>query len=74
MKVYHDFFTYQGGIYKHSDISAVDRTGYHSVRIVGWGEEQDYYGRVRKYWVSNTIKLYQYPPGLILTLISESRQ
>lgn len=50
MKVYHDFFTYSGGIYKHSDLSIPDRTGYHSVRIVGWGETKTYTG-VNKYWV-----------------------
>lgn len=51
MRVYHDFFHYQGGIYKHSKLSESDRTGYHSVRIVGWGEEMTYLG-VQKYWVS----------------------
>lgn len=50
MKVYHDFFSYQGGVYKHTDLSAEDRTGYHSVRIIGWGEDQDYFGRAQKYW------------------------
>ncbi|KAF5291933.1 hypothetical protein FQA39_LY14165 [Lamprigera yunnana] len=50
MKVYHDFFTYRSGIYKHTELSPSDRTGYHSVRILGWGEENDYYGRVQKYW------------------------
>ncbi|XP_022913750.1 uncharacterized peptidase C1-like protein F26E4.3 [Onthophagus taurus] len=49
MKVYHDFFSYQGGIYKHTDLTDNDRTGYHSVRIVGWGEEYSYSG-VQKYW------------------------
>ncbi|KAK9738480.1 Papain family cysteine protease [Popillia japonica] len=45
MKVYHDFYSYERGIYEHTDLSIVDRTGYHSVRIVGWGED-----RGRKYW------------------------
>lgn len=45
MKVYHDFYSYQTGVYEHTDLSVLDRTGYHSVRIVGWGEE-----RGRKYW------------------------
>jgi hypothetical protein len=49
MKVYHDFFTYKTGIYKHSPLSSADRTGYHSVRIVGWGEEYTSQG-VKKYW------------------------
>lgn len=51
IKVYHDFFTYSSGIYKHTDLSLSQRTGYHSVRIVGWGEEVTYNG-VEKYWVS----------------------
>ncbi|KAF2893995.1 hypothetical protein ILUMI_12178 [Ignelater luminosus] len=50
IKVYHDFFSYRGGVYRHTDLSAQDRTGYHSVRIIGWGQEQDYRGRVQKYW------------------------
>ncbi|KAK4885881.1 hypothetical protein RN001_002152 [Aquatica leii] len=50
IKVYHDFFSYRRGIYKHTNFSPEDRTGYHSVRIVGWGEETDYYGQVQKYW------------------------
>jgi hypothetical protein len=50
MKVYHDFFTYKTGIYKHSPLSSADRTGYHSVRIVGWGEEYTSQG-IKKYWV-----------------------
>ncbi|KYB26628.1 Tubulointerstitial nephritis antigen-like [Tribolium castaneum] len=49
MKVYHDFFTYKRGIYRHSPISTNDRTGYHSVRIVGWGEEYSPEG-LKKYW------------------------
>lgn len=51
MRVYHDFFTYQGGIYRHSELSVPHRTGYHSVKIVGWGEEYTYSG-VQKFWVS----------------------
>ncbi|CAH1163468.1 unnamed protein product [Phaedon cochleariae] len=49
MKVYQDFFTYNGGIYKHSDLTLSRRQGYHSVRIVGWGEEISYNGE-QKYW------------------------
>lgn len=49
IKVYHDFFTYRSGIYQHTDLSENDRTGYHSVRIVGWGEEYSYTGST-KYW------------------------
>ncbi|KAK5647252.1 hypothetical protein RI129_002144 [Pyrocoelia pectoralis] len=50
MRVYHDFFTYRSGIYRHTNLATDDRTGYHSVRIVGWGEESDYHGRIQKYW------------------------
>ncbi|XP_049763457.1 tubulointerstitial nephritis antigen-like [Schistocerca cancellata] len=46
MKVYHDFFMYRGGIYRHSMLDTTQRTGYHSVRIVGWGEAQG-----TKYWI-----------------------
>lgn len=49
MKVYHDFFSYRDGIYKRTDLSNSDRTGYHSVRIVGWGQENTYTGP-QKYW------------------------
>ncbi|RZC37298.1 Peptidase C1 domain containing protein [Asbolus verrucosus] len=49
MKVYHDFFTYKSGIYRHTNLSANDRTGYHSVRIVGWGEDYTPSG-IKKYW------------------------
>lgn len=64
LKVYHDFFSYRGGVYRHTDLSAQDRTGYHSVRIIGWGQEQDYRGRVQKYWVILLLLLY-----LVLNLI-----
>lgn len=50
MKVYQDFFTYSGGIYKHSDMDLYRDHGYHSVRITGWGEEYTSNG-YQKYWV-----------------------
>lgn len=50
MKVYHDFFSYKNGIYRHTDLSLEHRTGYHSVKIIGWGEEVTRNG-VEKYWV-----------------------
>ncbi|KAJ8925455.1 hypothetical protein NQ315_009289 [Exocentrus adspersus] len=49
MKVYHDFFMYRGGIYRHTDLSMNELQGYHSVRIIGWGEEYTFNG-VQKYW------------------------
>ena len=50
MKVYHDFFSYKSGIYRHTDLSLEHRTGYHSVKIIGWGEEVTNNG-LEKYWV-----------------------
>uniref|UniRef100_A0A1B0DH06 Peptidase C1A papain C-terminal domain-containing protein n=1 Tax=Phlebotomus papatasi TaxID=29031 RepID=A0A1B0DH06_PHLPP len=50
MRVYRDFFSYSGGIYKHSQ-SDSEPSGFHSVRIVGWGEEQEGYS-VTKYWIA----------------------
>lgn len=49
LRVYHDFFSYSGGIYKHTDLSLAHQQGYHSVRIVGWGEEFTSNG-LQKYW------------------------
>ncbi|CAH2000246.1 unnamed protein product [Acanthoscelides obtectus] len=49
MKVYHDFYSYEGGIYRHTDFGIGQQTGYLSVRIVGWGEEYTSRG-VQKYW------------------------
>lgn len=42
---------YRGGIYQHSRLGVAHRTGYHSVRIVGWGEETGIDGQPIKYWV-----------------------
>lgn len=50
IRVYRDFFSYSGGIYRHSQ-SESEKGGFHSVRLVGWGEEQEGYS-VTKYWVS----------------------
>lgn len=49
MLVHYDFFIYGGGIYKYSNIMKTHDEHYHSVRIVGWGEEYTYNG-IRKYW------------------------
>lgn len=53
MNVYHDFFMYREGIYQptHTHHNARPE-GYHSIRILGWGEEADRSGRPVKYWVS----------------------
>ncbi|TKR92570.1 hypothetical protein L596_007198 [Steinernema carpocapsae] len=54
--VHEDFFMYAGGVYKHTEL-AQDKgyrytgQGYHSVRIIGWGEDEST-GRVMKYWLA----------------------
>ncbi|PSN45620.1 putative peptidase C1-like protein F26E4.3 [Blattella germanica] len=50
MKVYQDFFHYQGGVYQRSHLGDQHHTGYHSVRIVGWGEDLSQYQPI-KYWL-----------------------
>uniref|UniRef100_A0A1L8DP85 Putative cysteine proteinase tin-ag n=1 Tax=Nyssomyia neivai TaxID=330878 RepID=A0A1L8DP85_9DIPT len=50
IRVYRDFFSYSGGIYRHSQ-SESEKGGFHSVRLVGWGEEQEGYS-VTKYWIA----------------------
>lgn len=46
MEVYQDFFHYRDGIYRRTPYGNTQMKGYHSVRIVGWGEE-----RGDKYWI-----------------------
>lgn len=50
MAVSPDFFMYRGGVYKKSGLRPTERTGYHSVRLIGWGEEF-HQGSMVKYWV-----------------------
>jgi hypothetical protein len=50
MWVYQDFFGYSSGIYRHSTHGDNRLKGFHSVRLVGWGEESYDYRRT-KYWV-----------------------
>ncbi|KAJ9592500.1 hypothetical protein L9F63_015817 [Diploptera punctata] len=50
MKVYQDFFSYRGGVYHRSGYGNQQHTGYHSVRIIGWGEDLSQYQPV-KYWL-----------------------
>lgn len=52
MWVYPDFFVYRTGIYRHSQYGSPNEKGFHSVRLVGWGEEGE-----NKYWVSKKIFL-----------------
>lgn len=51
MRVYQDFFTYKSGVYRHSMDSEIYESGYHSVRIIGWGEEPSRRGPPVKYWL-----------------------
>lgn len=50
MRVHHDFFTYQTGVYSHTSFGADQRSGFHSVRLIGWGQEDNGYENL-KYWV-----------------------
>jgi hypothetical protein len=50
MEVSQDFFMYRGGVYKKSGLQPGQRGGYHSVRIIGFGEEF-HQGSMVKYWV-----------------------
>jgi len=52
MRVYQDFFIYKSGVYRHSRSAELHDSGYHSVRIIGWGEEESERGPPLKYWVS----------------------
>lgn len=57
MKVSKEFFMYESGVYKCSNVTEGSKTGYHSVRIVGWGEEQQD-GKNVKYWVGIHFTVY----------------
>ncbi|XP_037952492.1 tubulointerstitial nephritis antigen-like [Teleopsis dalmanni] len=48
MRIYRDFFAYSGGIYRHTGASRGSETGFHSVKLVGWGEEHNGI----KYWIA----------------------
>jgi len=50
MRVHPDFFLYRDGVYRSSKQQQDQRTGYHSVRIVGWGVDSSQRNPV-KYWV-----------------------
>ncbi|OAD57094.1 putative peptidase C1-like protein F26E4.3 [Eufriesea mexicana] len=53
MRVYQDFFSYESGIYKHTSTTEDYEFGYHSVRIIGWGEDtiMHYHDLPIKYWL-----------------------
>ncbi|CRL06874.1 CLUMA_CG019566, isoform A [Clunio marinus] len=50
MWVYPDFFNYRSGIYRRSN-HGENAKGFHSVRLVGWGEER-FGWQTTKYWVA----------------------
>lgn len=56
MRVYQDFYVYEAGVYRHSKLTEQYLSGYHSVRIIGWGEEQISNGIPEKYWVRKSRK------------------
>lgn len=51
MWVYPDFFVYNKGIYRKSQFVDEIAKGFHSVRLIGWGEEA-FNGRAEKYWIA----------------------
>ena len=50
MKVHPDLFMYEGGVF--SCVGHHPKTGFTSVRIIGWGEEA-LRGEVARFWVSD---------------------
>lgn len=52
MRVYRDLFVYKEGVYKHTAASRSEASGFHSVRLVGWGETRHGH-EITKYWVSH---------------------
>lgn len=51
MWVYPDLFTYRSGIYRKSSFGEQRAKGFHSVRLVGWGEESNGF-QTAKYWIA----------------------
>lgn len=53
LRVYQDFFSYESGVYERSLLAERYESGYHSVRIIGWGEEERSGGGPPvKYWLA----------------------
>ncbi|KAL9918519.1 secreted Wg-interacting molecule [Glossina fuscipes fuscipes] len=48
LTVHRDFFSYSGGVYRHTAASRGSPVGFHSVKLIGWGEEHD----GNKYWIA----------------------
>ncbi|KAK8406717.1 hypothetical protein O3P69_007354 [Scylla paramamosain] len=51
MKVYKDLFMYERGVYAASGLTREEPVS-HSVRLIGWGEEDTGYGQPTKYWLA----------------------
>jgi hypothetical protein len=49
MDVPSDLFMYGSGIYQKTNLASSDHSGFHSVKMIGWGEE-----RGTPYWVRLT--------------------
>lgn len=71
MWVYQDFFSYKSGIYRHSSHGDNRLRGFHSVKLVGWGEERFGYD-MTKYWVSYW-GLYIRTPQMFMKYLSLNR-
>ncbi|KAL8597864.1 hypothetical protein ACOMHN_061397 [Nucella lapillus] len=55
-RVQEDFYMYRSGVYQYTDLtrnegSQARLSGYHSVRILGWGVERTRQGDIVKYWI-----------------------
>lgn len=51
MKVYKDLFMYKEGVYSTSGLTQEESVS-HSVKLLGWGEEDTGYGQPTKYWLA----------------------
>ena len=46
MEVHSDFFVYESGVYHRTNVIDPQETGFHSVKVIGWGQENGI-----PYWV-----------------------
>ena len=55
MEVYRDFFLYNNGVYSKTQLVTDEVLGFHSVKIVGWGEENQVpYWVIYYYYIMNS--------------------